>query len=531
VKFLVVEDNDSDAYLISKLLNTVFPGCTIDHKVDLASVLANNRCQGYTAVLSDLTLPDAEGLETVRLLGEYLPTLPIIVLTGLEDEKTALEALDHGAQDYLPKQEILADIKSGGDKLERAIRYAIRRQESHKEKQLLVLQLKESQKLLEGKNKRLEYMCDSAQRFVDNVSHEFRTPLTVIKEYSSLIRDGVVGVVNGDQMRMLNVIDDRTDDLNNMVDDLLDVSRLEAGLLGLCRQENDLHEIVSYLMPSLRRKADVRNTTLEVNLSDSLPKVWCDDEKIGRVIINLVVNAIKFCGDPGIVKLSAFANDPNREVVMSISDNGQGIPSGKLEEIFTRFEQPVSTMRQSTKGFGLGLNIAKELVDLNLGQMKVCSAVGTGSTFTFTIPYAEISEILHRQFGRLRLEREAGEICLASMSTDSRADSKDLDDLSVVLKHDLRNYDQLFRVNPYRWVAVLAISPLEFNAFVKRLESDHRELSRNRPKGELPHLRIDYRGTWRLTDSTNEEIIHAVEHYFDHKEQIDAGTTKESAYC
>jgi signal transduction histidine kinase len=531
VKFLVVEDNSGDAYLITRLLRSVFPDCEVDHREDLGSVFADRPCQGYTAVLSDLSLPDAQGLETVRLLGEYMPTLPIIVLTCLEDDKTALETLDHGAQDYLPKQEVLMDMKAGADKLARAIRYAIRRQELHKEKQLLVLELKESQKLLEGKNKRLEHLCDSAQRFVDNVSHEFRTPLTVIKEYSSLIRDGIVGVVNPEQMRMLNVIDDRTDDLNNMVDDLLDVSRLEAGLLGLCRQEHNLHDIVNYSMPSLMRKAEVRDTTLTVKIREPLPEIWCDDEKIGRVIINLVVNAIKFCGNPGVVELSAEANDATREVVVSVSDNGPGIPAGKLEEIFKRFEQPVSTVRQSTKGFGLGLNIAKELTDLNLGKMQVHSQVGKGSTFAFTVPYADRREILQRQFDRIRLEKKGAEICLAAISTSSQAESRDFDDVSIMLKHDLRNCDQLFRVKPFQWLAVLTISPLEFKSFVARLESDHRDASRNRPKGDLPHLRIDYRGVWRLDDCTNEEIIQAVEEYFDQKEPQDVRKTKKSAYC
>jgi hypothetical protein len=384
---------------------------------------------------------------------------------------------------------------------------------------------------MEDKNRRLEQLCDTSRRFVDNVSHEFRTPLTVIKEYSSLIRDRVVGAVNEQQVRMLNVIDDRTDDLNNMVDDLLDVSRLEAGLLGLCRQEHDLSKIVNYQMPSLMRKAEVRNVTLEVDVPECLPKVWCDEEKIGRIIINLVVNAIKFCGEPGVVKLTAATDDANREVTVSVTDNGHGIPEDKLEEIFKRFEQPVSTVRQSTKGFGLGLNIANELVDLNLGQMKVTSELGVGSTFTFTIPHAECEEVLRRQFSRLRIENESAEICLASLATSAHADDRDLSDLSLLLKQHLRIHDQLFRVKPHHWIAVLTISPLEYGAFVTRLASDHRESSRNRPKGKLPHLRIDYHGTWRLASRTDEEIFHAVERHIDHMEPTHAEQVEESAYC
>jgi signal transduction histidine kinase len=519
VRFLVIEDDPGHALLISKVLGELFPGCTIDHKEDLAHITG---CQGkeeYTVVLSDLSLPDAEGLEAVRIIREQLPTPPVIVLTSLQDESVALEALEHGVEDYLSKQEILTHGSAGGDKLRRSIQYAIQRQESRKENQLLVIQLLKSQELLEKKNRRLEQLFDASQRFVDNVSHEFRTPLTVIKEYSSLIRDGIVGEVNEDQVGMLNVIDDRTDDLNTMVDDLLDSSRLEAGLMGLCRQECNFNEIVDYLMPSVRRKAVVRNVSLEIDIPPSLPFVWCDREKIGRIMINLVVNAIKFCGEPGLVRISAVCDDVHRQLVVGVSDNGPGIPVEKLDEIFNRFEQHVTSVRQSTKGFGLGLGIAKELVDLNLGRMEVQSESGKGSTFRFTIPYAEYVGVLRRQFTRLRTEKpESAEICLASIVAEDGGDKRDLMDLEMLLQQDLRTHDQLFRVDDRHWLVILAISPLEFSAFTNRLENDRREISRNRPKGNLPSLDIDYSGNWQLSECEDEEILSEVRRRYGKKE-------------
>ncbi len=511
MKFLVIEDDPGHAVLISRMLKKLFPTCAIETNQEIAGVLARDDFQQFTAVLSDLTLPDAEGLNRVRLLSDHMPKIPLIVLTSLVDEQMALQALENGAQDYLSKHEILSEGSAGEDKLRRAIHYSIQRQESQRENQRLVQQLTESKKLLETKNKRLEELCETSQRFVDNVSHEFRTPLTVIKEYSSLIRDGVIGDVNDEQVAMLNVIDDRTDDLNTMVDDLLDFSRLEAGLLGMYQQECMLEDIIKYLFPSLRRKAAVRNVVLELEIPDDLPCIWCDSEKIGRVIINLVVNAIKFCGEPGRVKLWALANDVDREVQVGVSDNGPGIPQEKLAEIFNRFEQHVTNVRQSTKGFGLGLGIAKELVDLNLGQMEVQSELGMGSDFIFTIPYAEYDEILQRQFTAIRKENSnSAEICVVSLRAKDVTDECDLTDLGMLLQQDLRRHDQLFRVNPRHWLAVLSMPPLELSGFTQRIENDRREISRNRPKGDLPEIEIKYRGSWQLLECSEEQVLAAI---------------------
>jgi signal transduction histidine kinase len=508
VKFLLIEDDPGHALLLSRALTRLFPGCTIDHEVNLADAISDRMLNEYSVAISDLSLPDAAGLEAVRLLNEYLPMVPLIVLTSMQDENLALEALEYGAQDFLSKLDVLESGIAGGDHLRRAIRYAIQRQEGLKENHLLVMQLRKSQELMEKKNRRLEQLCDTSQRFVDNVSHEFRTPLTVIKEYSSLIRDGVVGTVTEEQIGMLNVIDDRTDDLNNMVDDLLDTSRLEAGLLGLCRRRCDFHKIVEYLLPSLRRKALVRHVSLLTDVPEDLPIVWCDSEKIGRVIINLIVNAIKFCGEPGRVLLTAERNDDERHIVVSVQDNGSGIPPEKLEEIFKRFEQGGTCVRQSTKGFGLGLAIAKELVDLNLGKIEVECQPQLGTTFRFTIPYAEQDEVLRRQFAILRAEKpDTAEVCLVSLSAENVIDERDLHDLELLLQQDLRVHDQLFRVGQQDWLAILAMSSLEFDAFIRRLLTDRYEVSRNRPKGELPNLRIELRGNWQLAQSSDEEIM------------------------
>jgi signal transduction histidine kinase len=157
---------------------------------------------------------------------------------------------------------------------------------------------------LETKYQRLARLYRTAHQFVDNVSHEFRTPLTVIKEYVSLIREGIVGPVSDEQSKMLHVVEDRADDLNTMVDDMLDVSKLESGLLGVYRQECDIAQVLRHVRPALERKAVVKGVELQWDIEPGLPSIYCDPEKAGRVLINLSINAIKFCGQPGHVRIS-----------------------------------------------------------------------------------------------------------------------------------------------------------------------------------------------------------------------------------
>lgn len=498
MRVLLIEDNEDHASLITNAMNGKYCVETVEY---LRDALEHAELTEFDVILCDLSLPDADGVDNVRRIREFVPDMPLVVLTCLNDNETALEALDAGAQDYLAKAGMLLHSNIAKVTLDHAIQYAVQRQQS-------VSELRESHRLLKKKNQRLAELCETAQRFVDNVSHEFRTPLTVIKEYASLVRDGIVGDVNDEQKKMLEVIDDRSDDLNTMVDDMLDVSKLEAGLLGVTRKSCEVADIIDRSMPSLARKAAVRNVLLETALPDNLPNVWCDAEKAGRVVINLVVNAIKFSGEPGVVRLWAKRDDENQEVLVAVSDNGPGIPEDKLEEIFERFKQPVTSVRQSTKGFGLGLGIAKELVDLNLGRMDVGSDEKSGSTFMFSLPYAEPSEVVRRQLQRVRQQQdETATLCFVELKATRYGDERDLSDLGTLFEQGLRPSDQLFPVGEGRWVAILALSLIEFPALCSRLEKEHRQVSRNRPKGPLPQMSIRCQSSWRLAEHDDEALV------------------------
>jgi signal transduction histidine kinase len=509
VRVLLIEDNTGHAELLrrglarSGLLHSLYVA------ENLADGLAELEASTFDVVLADLSLPDSSGTATVQAICERAPTVPVVVMTALDNEATAAAALDCGAQDYIVKESVNLNWTS----LRQAIHHALQRQLVLNEKRALLSQLQDAMGELARKNRRLARLYKMGQSFVDQVSHEFRTPLSIIKEYAALMRDGVVGTVSQDQWRLLNVIDDRTDDLNTMVDDMLDVSKFKSGLLCAWRRPCTVPEIIQHVLPALERKAATRGVMLETQIEPDLPTVYCDPEKAGRVVVNLVVNGIKFSGDPGRVSLWVRADREAHEVVAGVTDNGPGIAEDDLERLFRRFSQLENSARTSTKGFGLGLNIAKELTLLNLGKMSVESEQGHGSTFRFTIPFAEPSEVVGRYLDRM-VERQHGDapisIVLASVA-DGFEDplARDLDRFLNFL---LRRHDLLFRVDATRWLLVLCAPAIALGNFISRVQQRRHEANRNRPYLPLPEIMLQADGTWPA-EAGRTQIIERVEHW------------------
>jgi PAS domain S-box-containing protein len=248
---------------------------------------------------------------------------------------------------------------------------------------------------LERNNKRLADLYSTAQRFMDNVSHEFRTPLTVIKGYAELMGEGMAGPVSGQQAEFLDLIVDRSRELAQMVEDLLDTSKLRAGTLRVDRRPARIDDIIARVRPTLLRTAAVKKVRIVERLDEPLPGVFADTEKAGRVILNLVVNAIKFSPEQSEVTLWARRAEEGG-VRVGVTDQGPGIAPENLAVIFRRFKQLANTPSGCTEGIGLGLNIAEELVALNLGAIGVVSEPGKGSTFSFTLAPDDPAEVLRR---------------------------------------------------------------------------------------------------------------------------------------
>ncbi len=262
LKILLVEDDKVDALHTRKLLEQGF-GTTVslDWEPDWDSGSHAVDRNAHCLYLIDYRLGPRDGLDLVRHAVEQGCSAPIILLTGMDSDEIDIQAMEAGATDYLCKENLSAML------LKKSIRYALARQQFRNS-------LIDARDLLAQKNQKLSELYETAHQFVDNVSHEFRTPLTVIKEYAAILQEGLVGGINAEQKDFLDIILSRVDDLGLMVNDMLDTSRLEAGLLGMKREEHHIAEIVDHIRPVLLRRAMGNGVSLSINFDPDLPKAY-----------------------------------------------------------------------------------------------------------------------------------------------------------------------------------------------------------------------------------------------------------------
>ncbi|HVR67945.1 MAG TPA: ATP-binding protein [Verrucomicrobiae bacterium] len=356
--------------------------------------------------------------------------------------------------------------------------------------------------LLTMTNERLAKMYDDAHQFVDDVAHEFRTPLTVIREFAAIMNEGLVGDLTDDQRHYLRVICARVDDLNGLVNDMLDLSRLEAGLISAARRECAVQEIVERVETVLTRRAAASRVEFKLEIDEGLPSLYCDAEKIGRVLVNLAINAFKYGGDKGGVTLWMRHMPATSQVMMGVTDNGPGIPQDKLEMIFERFKQ-AGRLRDTAKGFGLGLNIVRELVDLNLGDVAVQSSLGKGSTFSFTVPIFDHAGIVSLFADKLARER-SDLFFVADIRIDVAAEMDEViaADFDSILQQQVRGDELLIHVGPASWAL---LTPDKQEVEVRARARDLRERI-GEIYGEIgdgsPALEVEPTGIWRLPGQT-----------------------------
>ncbi|MDO5840199.1 MEDS domain-containing protein [Methanosarcina mazei] len=220
--------------------------------------------------------------------------------------------------------------------------------------------------------------------FIMNMSHELRTPLNSVIGFSDLLLEGAFGPMNTKQSKYVNNILISGKNLLEIINNLLDISRLEAGEKTLKYEDVDVASLIGEVRMNLLSPASVKKINVELKIDPSVGNVEADISKLRQILYNLVSNAIKFTPARGKVVISACKKEGVLEV--KVSDNGIGISEDSYEKIFMPFTQADSSAARGYGGAGLGLFIVRNFVDLHGGDISVDSEVGKGSTFTFTIP-------------------------------------------------------------------------------------------------------------------------------------------------
>ena len=221
--------------------------------------------------------------------------------------------------------------------------------------------------------------------FVANMSHEIRTPLNSVLALSQLLRDGVPGPLTVDQRKYLQIITRNGQTLLRLIDDILDLSRIESGRMQLDTEDVDLGPEIAAIVEALSPLAMTKDLDTIIKLPPDLPPARCDVDRLRQILTNLIGNAIKFT-DTGAVRVTA---ETLPEVVaVHVTDTGIGIPEAQLGRIFDEFVQVNPTLARRQGGAGLGLAIASRLARLMGGEVSASSVVGSGSRFTLTLPRA-----------------------------------------------------------------------------------------------------------------------------------------------
>lgn len=245
-------------------------------------------------------------------------------------------------------------------------------------------QLRRKNAELEEQNRRVSEVNRLKTEFVSLVSHELRTPLTSIAGYVALLSEGRVGAVAAEQREYLAIVEHNVDRLITLIDDLLDISRIEAGKVTLRRTTLALLPLIQAVASLLRPELDAKGQRLSLDLSPTLPPVMGDAERLTQILTNLISNAYKYTPAGGSISITARQEDD--WVRLDVRDTGIGLSPDDQAQLFIPFFRAQHRATQAVVGTGLGLAITRLLVELHGGEIIVTSALGQGSTFSVTLP-------------------------------------------------------------------------------------------------------------------------------------------------
>jgi len=307
---------------------------------------------------------------------------------------------------------------------------------------------------------------------ISTVSHELRTPLATMKEFVSIVSDGIAGPVTGDQKEYLNIIMSNMNRLSRMINDLLDISKLEAGRMELKKRLVDPTLLIKDQLASFRPEAENKKIALSAALPEKLPQLYSDPDRIAQVLVNLIGNALKFTPEAGSVTVEAEELDECIQI--QVKDSGVGIAKENFSKLFDRFQQIDRKPGPGAKGTGLGLAISKSIVELHKGKIWVESEVGTGSRFIFTLPKIEEESYFYEcvSEGIKRARDNAATFSLIVFGVDEGLKHL-LPDIEASLKKSVRQAtDMALRFQKGTKIAILCENGKEsVPAFIERLKA------------------------------------------------------------
>jgi signal transduction histidine kinase len=390
---LIVDDDPDLLQALSDALHLRMRGVVVETAESALVALERLESRDYDAIVADIRMPGMNGIELLRRIREVRPDTPTLLITGHGEHDLAIEALRIGAQDYVQKP---IDREYFVSSLSHAIERRRLNRKVAANKQRLEKHTRELEECLEERSRELRDLyqrealaraeLEAAQRrqqdLVSLISHELATPLTTVRGYLQILtRSGVDGAV---RERARNIMLSETGRMQRLVHDLVDDMDAASGGLSLHVEACDLVSVA-------REQIEIASTrsnhhTIVLDAPEHL-EAECDAERLAQVFANLLANALTYSSD-GEVRMTLGRDGPN--VHVSVQDEGPGIPREKLDSIFEpRVRLEPRRQREPGNGKGLGLSIAREIVESHGGRIWAESNAGGGASFHLTLPLAQ----------------------------------------------------------------------------------------------------------------------------------------------
>lgn len=315
-------------------------------------------------IMLDVKMPDIDGYDVCRQIktDDRTKHIPVVFISGLDELKDKVKGFEVGGVDYITKpfhgEEVIAHIKSH-------------------------LSISKLQKQLIVAKERAESADHMKSAFLAAMSHELRTPLNSIIGFVGIILQGIAGPVTDEQRKQLEMVKKSAKYLLTLINDIIDISKIEAGQLTVKCKAFDMPELIAEVAAEIEQAASKKGLGIVAEVAPEVDGINSDRKRVKQILINLIDNAIKFTETGSIVIQSKVEG---AYVVTSVIDSGIGIKDEDKEKIFEAFLQLDTRLARTAEGTGLGLSICKRLVKLMGGDIKVDSKPGEGSIFTFRIP-------------------------------------------------------------------------------------------------------------------------------------------------
>ena len=371
-RILIVDDTKANLDLLCELLEAQGYSIAMAPNGDTALRIADRFKPDL--ILLDVMMPGIDGFEVCRRLKANPQTarIPVIFITAQNETESVVTGFEVGGVDYIAKPFHQEEVRV--------------RVRTHLSNDHLARELSQKNDELTHANRQIRESAERKSAFLASMSHEIRTPITIIKGYVDNMLAGIGGELSDRHQQNLTRVTQSTDHLMDLVNDILDLSKIEAGRMDMETEPFEVKDLVADCCVEARRLVQ-SGVELTWTIADDIGQGRTDRGRARQILTNLLSNAAKFT-EAGEITVHAHREDARKgdpTFVISVSDTGIGIPQDHLEAIFDEFRQVKGSDRQH-KGTGLGLAITKKLTKLLGGTIEVASELGKGSTFTVTIP-------------------------------------------------------------------------------------------------------------------------------------------------